>query len=121
MKGSGVVLVETTEGEWGYICDDAFTFRLVFIQLFQNCYTATRCTSNESIYREALLICRYAGYRNYLEYRKVVEDDLDRLRKATDIMEMMFNPLIMLDNLDCSKAGFHRNLEHGRIRRRSDP
>ena len=89
--------------------------------IFQNCYTATRCTSNESIYREALLICRYAGYRNYLEYRKVVEDDLDRMRKATDFMEMMFNPLIMLDNLDCSKAGFHRNLEHGPIRGRSDP
>ena len=84
--------------------------------IFQNCYTATRCTSNESIYREALLICRYAGYRNYLEYRKVVEDDLDRMRKATDFMEMMFNPLIMLDNLDCSKAGFHRNLENRHIK-----
>ena len=55
-----------------------------------------------------------------MEYRKVVEDDLDRMRKATDFMEMMFNPLIMLDNLDCSKAGFHRNLEHGRTRGRAD-
>ena len=77
------MLVETTEGEWGYIYDDAYTFR------------------------EALLICRYAGYRNYLEYRNVVEDDLDRMRKSNDVMGMMFNPLIMLDNLDCSEAGIH--------------
>ena len=95
------MLVETTEGEWGYICDDAFTFRPVFF------YFSFVIISDENRNREALLICRYAGYRNYLEYRNVVEDDLDRMRKSNDLMGMMFNPLIMLDNLDCSKAGIH--------------
>ena len=74
---------------------------------FSSIYFSFVITSDENRNREALLICRYAGYRNYLEYRNVIEDDLDRMRKSNDIMGMMFNPLIMLDNLDCSKAGIH--------------
>ena len=74
---------------------------------FSSIYFPFITNSDENRNREALLICRYAGYRNYLEYRNVVEDDLDRMRKSNDRMGMMFNPLIMLDNLDCSKAGIH--------------
>ena len=86
---------------------DTFVMMRSHSGLFSSFYFSFVITGDENRNREALLICRYAGYRNYLEYRNVVEDDLDRMRKSNDVMGMMFNPLIMLDNLDCSKAGIH--------------
>ena len=88
---------------------DTFVTMLLHSGPFSFIYYSFTSSSGENRNREALLICRYAGYRNYLEYRNVVEDDLDRMRKSNDVMGMMFNPLIMLDNLDCSKAGIHKS------------
>ena len=75
---AGIIKVEV-DGKWDLVCDDGFN------------------------YREALLICRYGGFRSFDFFRKVTMEEIREILEVED-GQAAWSSKVLLDNLNCQNA-----------------